>query len=66
MAVVLELRGKKYEVKPGCMLQDALKKAGILPEGVIAVRDGEMILQDEILKDGDVVKLVAVISGGAQ
>jgi hypothetical protein len=24
-----------------------------------------MILEDEILKDGDVVKLVAVISGGA-
>ena len=65
MPVELQLRGKKYEVKAGCMLQDALKKANILPEGVIAVRNGEMILQDEILKDGDVVKLVSVISGGA-
>jgi hypothetical protein len=32
---------------------------------VIATRDGEMILDDEILKDGDVVKLIAVISGGS-
>lgn len=47
------------------MLLDALKKINIVPESVIATRNGEMILDDEILKDGDVVKLVAVISGGA-
>ena len=64
--VELQLRGKKYEVKPGMMLQDALKKSNILPEGVIAIRAGEMILQDEILQDGDVIKLVAVISGGSR
>jgi sulfur carrier protein len=45
-------------------LLSSLKMINILPESVIAVRDGEMILEDEILKDGDVVKLVAVISGG--
>jgi len=43
----------------------ALKKCDIIPESVVATRDGEMILDDEILNDGDVVKLVAVISGGA-
>jgi sulfur carrier protein ThiS len=64
MSVKLVLRGKEYEVKPGMNLLDSLRKAGILPESVIAVRDGEMIVEDEILKDGDVVKLVAVISGG--
>jgi len=46
------------------MLLDALKKCQIVPESVIATREGEMILDDEILKDGDVVKLIAVISGG--
>ena len=64
MTVKLVLRGKEYEVKPGMTLLDSLKKAGILPEGVIAVRNGEMIVEDEILKDGETVKLVAVISGG--
>ena len=63
--VKLILRNKEYEVKPGMNLQAALKKCDILPESVIATRDGDMILDDEILKDGDVVKLVAVISGGA-
>jgi len=64
--VKLILRNKEYEVKPGMNLQAALKKCDILPESVIATRDGEMILDDEILKDEDVVKLVAVISGGVK
>lgn len=63
--VKLILRDKEYEVKAGMTLLSALKKCNIVPESVIATRDGEMILDDEILKDGDVVKLVAVISGGS-
>ena len=62
--VKLILRNKEYEVKPGMTLLSALQKIAIVPESVIATRDGEMILDDEILKDGDVVKLIAVISGG--
>lgn len=62
--VRLILRDKVYEVKAGMTLLAALEKANILPETVIATRDGEMILEDEILRDGEEVKLVAVISGG--
>ena len=64
MTVKLILREKEIEVKPGMNLLDSLRKASILPEPVIATRNGEMILEDEILKDGDVIKLIAVISGG--
>ena len=63
--VKLILRNKEFEVKPGMNLLAALQKINVIPESVIATRDGEMILDDEILKDGDVVKLVAVISGGS-
>ena len=66
MTVKLVFRAKEYEVKAGMNLLDSLKKVAILPESVIAVRNGEMILEDEILKEGDVVKLIAVISGGSQ
>ena len=62
--VKLILRNKEYEVKPGMTLLSALQKIEVVPESVIATREGEMILEDEILKDGDVVKLIAVISGG--
>jgi len=64
MSVKLVLRDKEYEVKPGMTLLSALEKIGVLPESVIASRSGELILEDEILKDGEVVKLIAVISGG--
>ena len=62
--VKLVLRNKEYEVKHGMTLLAALQKIEVVPESVIATREGEMILDDEILKDGDVVKLIAVISGG--
>jgi sulfur carrier protein ThiS len=65
MVAKMILRDKEYEVKPGMALVDALKKHNIVPESVIAIRNGEMITDDEILRAGDVVKLVAVISGGS-
>ena len=65
MVAKLILRDKEYEVRPGMALVDALKKNNIVPESVIATRDGEMITDDEILRSGDVIKLIAVISGGA-
>ena len=64
MTVKLILRDKEFEVRPGMTLLSSLEKIQVLPESVLATRDGEMILEDEILKDGEVIKLVAVISGG--
>ncbi|MBI3162750.1 MAG: MoaD/ThiS family protein [Chloroflexi bacterium] len=64
MIAKMILRGREYEVKPGMALADALKKNNIVPESVIATRNGEMITDDEILRAGDVIQLIAVISGG--
>lgn len=61
----LILRNKEFEVHAGMTLLSALKKINIVPESVIATKEGEMILEDEILKDGDVIKLIMVISGGS-
>ena len=62
--VKIILRNKEYEVRPGMTLLSALKKIDVLPEAVIATRDGELIEEDEILREGETIKLVAVISGG--
>jgi sulfur carrier protein ThiS len=64
MTAKLILRDKEYEVRPGMTLLDALKKSNIVPESVIATREGELITEDEVLRYGDVVKLISVISGG--
>jgi len=65
MAARLELRGQVFEVKAGQTLYHALEKLGIAPQTVLPVRAGELITEDEILQDGETVKLVAVVSGGA-
>jgi len=64
MTVRLILRDKEYEIRPGMTLLASLGKIGILSESVIATLEGEMILEDEILKDSQTVKLISVISGG--
>jgi sulfur carrier protein ThiS len=64
MIAKIILRDKIYEVKPGMTLLDALKKINVVPESVIATRDGEMLTDDEIVRSGDTIKLIAVISGG--
>lgn len=65
MSVKLILRAQEYEVKPGMTLRHSLLKINQQPEAILATRDGEMITEDEILHEGDVIKLVAVISGGS-
>jgi sulfur carrier protein len=64
MTVRMTLRKKVYEVKAGMTIRDAILKLDIIPESVLPVKNGELLTDDEILEDGDEIKLVAVISGG--
>ncbi|MFH2101867.1 MAG: MoaD/ThiS family protein [Chloroflexota bacterium] len=63
--VKVRINGKEFDVRHGMTLSSALNKLEILPETVLAIREGEIITEDEILRDGDVIKLVSVISGGS-
>jgi sulfur carrier protein ThiS len=64
MAAKLILRDKEYEVRPGMTIRHALEKIDVQSTGVLPTRNGEVLTEDEILKEGDVIKLIAVISGG--
>jgi len=64
MTAKLILRNQEYEVKHGSTVRIALQRIGVEPDTVLATRDGELITDDEIVRDGDVIKLVSVISGG--
>ena len=57
-------RGKRHEVRAGSTLRDAILKIGLSPEAVLASRRGELITDDTILREGDEIRLIAVISGG--
>ncbi len=57
-------RDKTWEVKPGSTVRHIIEKVGLNPESVLAVRDGQLINEATLTKDGDTIKLVAVVSGG--
>ncbi len=58
------LRSKHWELRPGMTVRSAILKLGLDPEAVLAVRDGQLINEATLTRDGDTIKLVAVISGG--
>jgi len=57
-------RDKEWELRPGMTVRDVILKLGLEPEAVLAVREGQLINEATVTKDGDTIKLVAVISGG--
>jgi sulfur carrier protein ThiS len=65
MAVKLIFRKKEYAVEPNITVRQALKRIEMDPESVLATRCGELITEDEVLREGEEIKLVAVISGGS-
>jgi sulfur carrier protein len=64
MTAIFILRKQVYEIKHGMTIRKALQKLNIEPDSVLATRNGELLTDDEILKEGDEIKLVPVISGG--
>jgi sulfur carrier protein ThiS len=64
MPVELVLRDRKYVVTAGQTIRQALENLDIVPETVLPVRQGKLVPEDEILKEGESIRLVAVISGG--
>jgi thiamine biosynthesis protein ThiS len=63
--IEITFRHKKFEVKENMTARDALQKIGIDPESVLITVNGKLVTDDVILRAGDVVKLVAVVSGGS-
>lgn len=55
---------KTWELPGGMTVRDAVKKVGLDLQAVLALRDGKLINEETILQHDDVIKLVAVVSGG--
>ena len=64
MKVFIEPENEIKEIEFSGTVSELLKKLNINPETVIAAKNDELVPEDEELKDGDEVKLLAVISGG--
>ncbi|NYZ79711.1 MoaD/ThiS family protein [Candidatus Micrarchaeota archaeon] len=66
MKVTVESRDfkKKVALNSGATIERLFLKTNLRADDFVVSRNGEIILRDERLKDGDRVKLYPVISGG--
>lgn len=55
---------RTIEVKKGSKVIDAMLEMDLYPDAWIPVRGDAPIPLDEVLRDGDELKLIAVVSGG--
>jgi sulfur carrier protein ThiS len=64
MTIKIIVRNKIFEIQEEKKLKFALLELDLMPESYLAVRNGEMINGEDMVKHGDEIKLIAVISGG--
>lgn len=65
MTIKLILRKKEYQIEgKSVQVKQALEQFNLSPEAHLLIRDGELLNENDWLRDGDMVKIVAVISGG--
>ncbi len=57
-------RNKEWELSGRMTVRELIRKVGLQPELVLAVRNGQLLTEDMIVEETDQIKLVAVISGG--
>ncbi len=65
MKIYIESRDfKKSVALKGNTIKQLMKELGLSSENFVISRNGEIVLEDEKLANGDKVKLFPVISGG--
>lgn len=64
MPVILIYRKQKLEVEGTLTVREALQQLGLSPESHLIVRDGELLNENDVLRNGEEVKVISAISGG--
>jgi sulfur carrier protein ThiS len=62
--IIIILRNKEFVLSKETTVKRAMEILNVSAEAHLAVRDGSLLTEDELLHDGDVIQLVSVISGG--
>lgn len=64
MPIHLSLRKEELELEGTITVKEALKKFGLSSESFFMLRDGILLNENDVLRNGEHVKIIAVISGG--
>jgi sulfur carrier protein len=67
MTIRLTLRKQEFLLEEkSIQVRQALQELHLSAEAHLLVRDGELLNENDYLRDGDEIKIVAVISGGGR
>lgn len=64
MPVTLFLRKQEFQVEGTITVKEALKQLNLSRESHLVVRDGELLTENDALRNGEAVKIISAISGG--
>ena len=64
MLVILILRKQEFKLEGTLTVKDALHQLNLSPESHLVVREGELLTENDSLRNGETVKIIAAISGG--
>ena len=60
----IRIREKKITCRSNTPVWQVMKEKGYPRSGFLILRNGELITDDEIIKSGEILELIPVISGG--
>ncbi len=66
MKVLLRNPPRQLDIEGDATVGDVLRRLDIIPETVLVIRDGELLLKTDRVADSDTIELRPVISGGGQ
>lgn len=64
MTIRLILRKQEYTLEGTHTVKQALEELNLSTESHLVLHDGVLLTENDVLRDGETVKLVAAISGG--
>jgi sulfur carrier protein ThiS len=62
--VRVTFKNQEWEMRAGSTVDAAMHKAGVSREEALPLINKRLVAEDAILRDGDVLELVPVVSGG--
>ena len=58
-------RDQHWEIPGPIVVRELIEQVGLTPATVLAVRQGQLVLDSVVLEDGEAIRLIAVITGGS-
>lgn len=64
MRVILRNPRRELEIDGASRVDEVLRRLEVIPETVLVIRDGELLMKNDRVEDDDTIELRPVISGG--